>query len=1027
MAEDRKKAGAVSAGGRADRPDRRKDFIGAVYMEKLMGIDVGSTTVKVTVISPGTGEILFKSYERHFSRVKECVLAELEKVRALFPGERFRAAITGSAGLGLAEKSGVAFVQEVQAAFIAIRKYYPDADVAVELGGEDAKIIFVTGGTEQRMNGSCAGGTGAFIDQMATLLNISVDEMDALAMQAEKTYPIASRCGVFAKSDIQPLLNQGAAKSDIAASIFQAVVDQTVAGLAQGRRIKGKVLFLGGPLYFLKALRRAFERTLKLDEEHAVFPENAPCFMSLGAALYAENADGAPMEEIIAKIRDSKSSDDIVTGEPLFKDREEYDEFIARHKRSDLSFADIHTYRGDAYLGIDSGSTTTKMILITDDCRILYSHYQTNNGQPLDIVAERLKEIYSLAENRINIRASAVTGYGEDLIKAALKADFGIVETVAHFKAALHFNPKADFIIDIGGQDIKCFKVKNHAIDSIMLNEACSSGCGSFIQTFAKAMDMDIEEFSRLGLFARHPVELGSRCTVFMNSSVKQAQKEGASVEDISAGLSASIVKNAIYKVIRAKTPDELGENIVVQGGTFMNDAVLRSFEKETGKEVIRPAIAGLMGAFGAALYAKEAQPAYVATSSVLSAPELADFTYSSRASVCKGCTAKCNINIVTFADGRKYISGNKCERGAGKKPRSDDLDMFSYKYRRLQECVSAPDGGKKRGRVGLPFQLVMFEQLPLWAGFFEKLGFEVVLSDKSSRELYFRGQHTVASDTACYPAKLIHGHIESLLDKGVDFIFYPCESYNLDEHDSANHYNCPVVAYYPELLKANNERLNEDNFVMPYLDPNMRQSTVRNLRRALKKYKLGKKEVEEALDEGFARLEKYHADVRAKGREIAEKARAEGRQIVVLAGRPYHADPEINHGIGKLLTSLGLAVLSEDSVFDEAPLVKVNVLNQWTYHARLYRAAEYVAHQKDMNLVQLVSFGCGIDAITTDEVRSILEKNGKLYTQIKIDEINNLGVVRIRLRSMLAAIEEQNAAREQSESYAEAAAAESV
>ena len=447
MAEDRKKAGAVSAGGRADRPDRRKDFIGAVYMEKLMGIDVGSTTVKVTVISPGTGEILFKSYERHFSRVKECVLAELEKVRALFPGERFRAAITGSAGLGLAEKSGVVFVQEVQAAFIAIRKYYPDADVAVELGGEDAKIIFVTGGTEQRMNGSCAGGTGAFIDQMATLLNISVDEMDALAMQAEKTYPIASRCGVFAKSDIQPLLNQGAAKSDIAASIFQAVVDQTVAGLAQGRRIKGKVLFLGGPLYFLKALRRAFERTLKLDEEHAVFPENAPCFMSLGAALYAENADGTPMEEIIAKIRDSKSSDDIVTGEPLFKDREEYDEFIARHKRSDLSFADIHTYRGDAYLGIDSGSTTTKMILITDDCRILYSHYQTNNGQPLDIVAERLKEIYSLAENRINIRASAVTGYGEDLIKAALKADFGIVETVAHFKAALHFNPKADFII----------------------------------------------------------------------------------------------------------------------------------------------------------------------------------------------------------------------------------------------------------------------------------------------------------------------------------------------------------------------------------------------------------------------------------------------------------------------------------------------------------------------------------------------------------------------------------------------------
>ena len=1002
-------------------------------MAKLMGIDVGSTTVKVTVIDPATNEILYKSYERHFSRVKECVLKELKKVGGLFENERFKAAVTGSAGLGLAEKSGISFVQEVQAAFVAIRKYYPDADVAVELGGEDAKIIFITGGTEQRMNGSCAGGTGAFIDQMATLLNITVQEMDELALQAEKTYPIASRCGVFAKSDIQPLLNQGAAKSDVSASIFQAVVDQTVAGLAQGRRIKGKVLFLGGPLYFLKALRRAFTETLKLDEEHAVFPENAPCFMSLGAALYAENTDEAPVSELIEKIENSRNSDDIVTGEPLFKNQEEYDAFIARHKRSDLSFADIHSYRGDAYLGIDSGSTTTKMILITEDYRILYSHYQSNNGQPLDIVVERLKEIYALAEERINIRASAVTGYGEDLIKAALKADFGIVETVAHFKAALHFNPKADFIIDIGGQDIKCFKVKNHAIDSIMLNEACSSGCGSFIQTFAKAMDMDIEEFSRLGLFAKNPVELGSRCTVFMNSSVKQAQKEGASVEDISAGLSSSIVKNAIYKVIRAKTPDELGENIVVQGGTFMNDAVLRSFEKETGKEVIRPAIAGLMGAFGAAIYAMEAQPAYISTSSLASAPELADFTYASRCANCHGCTSKCNINIITFADGRKYISGNKCERGAGKKVRSDELDIFAYKYRRLQESVTvAPQGvsgGAVKGRVGLPFQLVMFEQLPLWAGFFESLGFEVVLSEKSSRELYFKGQHTVASDTACYPAKLMHGHIESLLDKGVDFIFYPCESYNIDEHDSTNHYNCPVVAYYPELLKANNERLTSENFIMPYLDPNMRESTVRNLRRALGKYKFTKKQIEQALDEGFSRLDAYHADVRTKGGEIIAKARAEGRQIVVLAGRPYHADPEINHGIGKLLTALELAVLSEDSVFESAPFVKVNVLNQWTYHARLYRAAEYVSRNEDMNLVQLVSFGCGIDAVTTDEMRFILEKNGKLYTQIKIDEINNLGVVKIRLRSMLAAIEEQKAAREAKESenddvYREAAAA---
>lgn len=991
-------------------------------MRGLLGIDVGSTTVKVTVIDPATNEILYKSYERHFARVKECVLAELKKVESLFPESTFKAAITGSAGLGLAEKSGVPFVQEVQAAFIAIRKFYPDADAAVELGGEDAKIIFITGGTEQRMNGSCAGGTGAFIDQMATLLDLSVSEMDELALQAEKVYPIASRCGVFAKSDIQPLINQGAAKSDIAASIFHAVVDQTVAGLAQGRRIKGKVLFLGGPLHFLKSLRKAFTATLALDEEHALFPENAPIFMSLGAALYAETLNEAPVSEIIEKISRSKSSDAVVTSEPLFKDAEEYNRFIERHKRSDLSFADVRTYRGDAYLGIDSGSTTTKMILVTADDRILYSHYQTNNGQPLDIVVEKLKEIYRLGGDRINIRAAAVTGYGEELIKAALKVDFGIVETVAHFKAALHFNPQVDFIIDIGGQDIKCFRVKNGAIDSIMLNEACSSGCGSFIQTFAKAMDMEIEPFSRLGLFAKHPVELGSRCTVFMNSAVKQAQKEGASVEDISAGLSSSIVKNAIYKVIRAKTPEELGEHIVVQGGTFMNDAVLRSFEKETGKEVVRPAIAGLMGAFGAALYAKETQSAAAAQSSLLSASELDRFTYTARCSNCHGCTSRCNINILTFADGRKYVSGNKCERGAGKKPPSEEADVYTYKYKRLLSLFDVPsnEGKTYRGRVGLPMQLVMFEQLPLWQGFFEALGFETVVSEQSSRDLYFKGQHTVASDTACYPAKLMHGHIESLLDRGVDFIFYPCESYNLDEHDSVNHYNCPVVAYYPELLKANNERLSKDNFIMPYIDPNMLDTTVRNLTNALKRYKLKKREVRRALEIGFKKLADYRADVQNKGAEILKKARAEDRPVVVLAGRPYHADPEINHGIGKLLTSLGFAVLSEDSIFEGAPLVKVNVLNQWTYHARMYRAAEFAAENEDVNLVQLVSFGCGIDAVTTDEIRSIMEKNGKLYTQIKIDEINNLGVVKIRLRSMLAAIEEQKAARERKQGQTE-------
>lgn len=974
-------------------------------MANLLGIDVGSTTVKVVAIDE-SGKILYKSYVRHFAKVKETVLAELENVLEKYPAN-YCASITGSAGLGLSQRSGIAFVQEVQAAFTAIRKYYPDADAAVELGGEDAKIIFVTGGTEQRMNGSCAGGTGAFIDQMATLLNVTVPEMDELALKAERVYPIASRCGVFAKSDIQPLLNQGANKADISASIFQAVVDQTVSGLAQGRKIKGKVLFLGGPLHFLKGLKKAFKTTLKLDDEHAVFPDDAPCFMAIGAALHSATVPAKNLKDIISAIELSAGSEEIITGEPLFSSKEEYTEFVARHRATDLEFCDIQTYEGGAYLGIDSGSTTTKLILITPDCRILYSHYQSNNGQPLDIVIEKLKEIFALSQGRINILGSAVTGYGEDLIKAAIKADFGIVETVAHFKAALHFNPKVDFIIDIGGQDIKCFKIKNGAIDSIMLNEACSSGCGSFIQTFARAMGMEIDKFSICGLYAKHPVELGSRCTVFMNSAVKQAQKEGATVEDISAGLSSSIVKNAIYKVIRAASADELGDNIVVQGGTFLNDAVLRSFEKETGKQVIRPGIAGLMGAFGAALYAKENVQG---ASTTLGGGALKDFSYVSKSTNCHGCTSNCNVNIITFKDGSRYVSGNKCERGAGLKPASSELDIYAYKQERLLESVEGAKG--KRGKVGLPLQLVMYEQLPFWAGFFEELGFEVVLSEKSSRKLYFLGQHTVASDTACYPAKLMHGHIESLLDSGVDFIFLPCESYNLDEHCSVNHYNCPVVAYYSELLKANNERLTDENFIMPYIDLNEEKTTVLKLHAAFSKYGVTKKGIANALKVGFKRLDNYRADVRARADYIIKRAREEGRQIIVLAGRPYHLDNEINHGINKLLTSLNLAVLSEDSIYDRAEIVKVNVLNQWTYHARLYRAAQYCCENPDINLVQLVSFGCGIDAITTDEVRAIMEKNGKLYTQIKIDEINNLGVVKIRLRSMLAAIEESKRGR---------------
>lgn len=973
-------------------------------MSLFLGIDVGSTTVKAAVIDENHN-VLYKSYVRHFSKVKETVLGELKTVKQKFGGS-FCACITGSAGLGLSQRSGVGFVQEVQAAFIAIRTFEPETDVAVELGGEDAKIIFVTGGTEQRMNGSCAGGTGAFIDQMATLLNISVQEMDEYALRAQKTYPIASRCGVFAKSDIQPLLNQGAKKEDISASIFQAVVDQTVSGLAQGRKIKGKVLFLGGPLHFLKGLRKAFVTTLALSEENAVFPEDAPCFMAIGAALYSRNNQPEDIDKIIEKISNARGEENIVTGKPLFSSEKEYAEFVKRHRATDLQFADIASYTGDCYVGIDSGSTTTKLVAITPDCRILWSFYRPNNGQPLDLVIKNLKEFCAATDGRVKICGCAVTGYGEDLIKSALKADFGIVETVAHFKAAVHFNPKVDFIIDIGGQDIKCFKIKNGAIDSIMLNEACSSGCGSFIQTFAKAMGMEIDKFSEKGLYAAHPVELGSRCTVFMNSAVKQAQKEGATVEDISAGLSSSIVKNAIYKVIRATSADELGENIVVQGGTFLNDAVLRSFELETGKKVIRPGIAGLMGAFGAALYAMENVSG---ESTMIDRDGLENFTYTSKSANCRGCTSNCSVNFIKFGDGTKYVSGNKCERGAGLKAASDELDIYAYKQRRLYDSVSGKGHSKVRARVGLPVQLGMYEQLPLWAGFFEKLGFEVVLSERSSRELYFKGQHTVASDTACYPAKLMHGHIESLLDKGVDFVFLPCESYNIDEHSSLNHYNCPVVAYYPELLKANNERLTDENFVMPYIDLNMRRSTVKALALALSRYKLKKREINVALDEGFARLEEYHADVRTKADEILWKAEQQGKQVVVLAGRPYHLDGEINHGINKLLTSLNLAVLSEDSVFSKGDKVSVDVLNQWTYHARLYRAADFAAKRKNVNLVQLVSFGCGLDAITADQVRAIMEKNGKLYTQIKIDEINNLGVVKIRLRSMLAAVKENN------------------
>ncbi len=970
-----------------------------------LGIDVGSTTVK-TVISDSDGNIIYSKYQRHLSKVKETVTDQLKIIQADYPENTFTVCITGSAGLGLANSAELPFVQEVHAAFLAVKKKYPDADSVIELGGEDAKIIFLTGGVEQRMNGSCAGGTGAFIDQMATLLGITADELDRLSLRSQKTYPIASRCGVFAKSDIQPLLNQGARREDIAASIFQAVVDQTVSGLAQGRSIEGKVLFLGGPLFFLKGLKNAFVRTLGLDEENALFPEEAPVFVAYGCSLYASTSDDCfRTDEIISKISRAKASDGIITGQPLFASQAEYDDFIDRHKKYDLAYADIHKYKGNAYLGIDAGSTTTKLVLITDDGKILYHHYSSNMGQPLDKIAEQIKRIYNEMNPDINIKGSAVTGYGEDLIKAGLSIDCGIVETVAHFKAASYFCPDVDFIIDIGGQDIKCFRIKNRNIDSIMLNEACSSGCGSFIQTFAMALGYDISEFSRLGLFAQHPVDLGSRCTVFMNSSVKQAQKDGATVEDISAGLSMSIIKNAIYKVIRANSPEELGKNIVVQGGTFLNDAVLRSFERETGRNVIRPAISGLMGAFGCALYAKEKVTAE--KSSLISKDDLDSFAYTSRSAQCKGCTAHCQLNIINFGKGRRFISGNRCEKGGGISNRNTVPNLYEYKYNSIVNIARTHQPKRPVGTVGLPLALGFYEQLPFWHMLFTELGFRVVVSDESSRGMYYLGQHTIPSDTVCYPAKLTHGHIENLLDKGVDFIFYPCMSYNIDEGQSDNHFNCPVVAYYPELLLANNPRLNDVNFIHPYIDLNVKKNVIKVLKNSLRGYNL-RCRIPDALEKAYKAMERYNSDIARQAENIIRQAREEKRKIIVLAGRPYHIDKEINHGIHKLITSLGMAVITEDSVSSLARTPKLNVLNQWTYHSRLYRAANYVTKQPDMQMIQLVSFGCGIDSVTSDEVRNILESHGKLYTQLKIDEINNLGAARIRLRSLVAAMEQK-------------------
>ena len=971
-----------------------------------LGIDIGSTTVKTVVLS-SSGELLYHSYERHFSQVREKAVEQLKKAADILAGHNVIPAITGSAGLGVAKSSAVPFVQEVYATAAVVTQRLPGTDAVIELGGEDAKIIFFGNSLEERMNGTCAGGTGAFIDQMATLLDVTVTELDALSLKHEKIYPIASRCGVFAKTDIQPILNQGGRKEDIAASILQAVVDQTIGGLTQGRELTGKLVFLGGPLTFMKGLRARFVETLELDDDHAIFPEDAQCYAAIGAAICASEKDRLPFEKLVKQLE--SSVDDVGATdslEPLFTSQEQYNDFTKRHAGAAPIQVDADRYTGDAYLGVDAGSTTTKLTLISPEGAILYSYYNNNKGNPVSIILQQLKKIYEKFSDRIKIKSSGVTGYGEELIKNAFNMDMGLVETMAHLRAAQHFNPDVDFIIDIGGQDVKCFKIRGGAVDSIMLNEACSSGCGSFIETFAVAMGYTIADFAKLGLFAAAPSDLGSRCTVFMNSSVKQAQKDGAPVEAISAGLSISIVKNAVYKVIRAASADDLGKNIVVQGGTFLNDAVLRAFERELGATVTRPAISALMGAYGAALTARDRFIKENKTSNLLDENALKNFIHESKPATCHACTNNCSMTINTFDGGRRFISGNRCSKPLGTGAASEP-NLMKYKYDKLRAMEGCGEGDGSRGKIGIPFGLNMLENLPFWYTLFTKLNFEIALSSESSRALYILGQRTIPSDTVCYPAKLLHGHVESLVNAGVQTIFLPCMPYSFDEGISDNNYNCPVVAYYPELLAANMPSLKDTKFLVPYFGPHKKKGfLIKSAEYFKEQFNIPANETKAAVKAAYAAYDKYMEDIVIKGQQYIDYANKNNKRIIVVAGRPYHIDPEINHGIDELISSMDLVVITEDALSRLEGKEHRRVLNQWTYQARMYNAARVVCKHPNMQMVQLVSFGCGTDAITTDELRDILESGNKLYTQLKIDDISNLGAVRIRIRSLIAAMD---------------------
>ncbi len=981
-----------------------------------VGLDVGSTTVKVVVMDLNK-KIIYKDYRRHFSDTKKTICEFLEEICNKFENYNLKISLTGSGALFIAEYLGMNFIQEVVACKNAVENYIPQTDVVIELGGEDAKIIYFDQTIEQRMNGTCAGGTGAFLDQMASLLNTDPEGLNELAKNYTTIYPIASRCGVFAKTDVQPLLNEGAKKEDIAASIFQAVVNQTISGLACGHPIRGNVAFLGGPLSYLSFLRDRFIATLGLTSDEVIIPNDAHLLVAKGAAIDAFKTKEMSIARLKAKINLLKNyhlkTENAL--DPLFVIDEEYNQFKKRHARDVVLKKDLATYEGKAFLGVDAGSTTSKLVLIGEDDSLLFSLYRSNEGRPVETVVQMLKELYQVLPSKVKIAYSGSTGYGEKLIGTALNIELNEIETIAHYTAAKKFLPTVSSIIDIGGQDMKYIRIKNGSIYNIMLNEACSSGCGSFMETFAKSLNLSIPEFVQAAITARKPVDLGSRCTVFMNSRIKQAQKEGATIGDISAGLSYSVVKNALQKVMKIHDTATLGDHIVVQGGTFYNEAVLRAFEKITNKEVIRPDIVGLMGAYGVALLASEAyknlnDEKYL--SKVLKEEELEKLEINITHTRCQGCGNHCLLTLNKFGPGKIYISGNRCEKGAGNVKNKQDLpNLYEYKRNKIFDYEPLTLDKAYRGEIGIPRVLNMYEDYPFWFTMFTKLGFRVVLSDRSSRETYEKGMESMPSESVCYPAKLSHGHIINLIKKGVKDIFYPCMTFSRKEYaDANNRYNCPIVISYSEVLKNNVEELKDINFINPFLPFEKKKLALRLLEvEGFKKYNFTKEELEKAIEEAEAEYQRTRLDIKNKGLETLKYMKDNNLKGIVLAGRPYHVDPEINHGIDKLITSLGLCVLTEDSIGQDHMIKRpLRVVDQWVYHSRLYAAADFVGQHDNLELVQLNSFGCGVDAITTDQVEEILTSYGKMYTLIKIDEVNNLGAIKIRIRSLIASMEKR-------------------